>query len=86
VRPESYLPNPPAPAPIEPPLTYPWVIGQQHLSDGLVRVTFALPGLKRAVVTVPLAEWSEGRHLEVGRLLAEQAARDQPTERPPVEG
>lgn len=33
-------------------------------------VTFALPGLQRATITVPESEWLEGNHLPIGAHLA----------------
>ena len=52
--------------------TYPRVIDQRVGPDGTVRVTFSLPGLKRATVTVPLDAWLDGEHLRIHERLARQ--------------
>jgi hypothetical protein len=46
------------------------VIDQRPGSNATVLVTFALPGLRRATVTISEREWSEGNHLPIGAHLA----------------
>jgi hypothetical protein len=51
---------------------FPRVIHQEHDGNRGVLVTFALPGLRRAVVRVPFEAWANGEHLAVGRHLADR--------------
>jgi hypothetical protein len=46
------------------------VIDQRPGPNATVLVTFALPGLRRATVTVSEREWTEGNHLPIGAHLA----------------
>lgn len=52
----------------------PKVISNDPDDDGNVRVTFALPGLRRAIVTVPGARWLAGAHNRLGGELAAMIA------------
>jgi hypothetical protein len=61
---------PPAPRATRERLTYPWVLDQRQGPGNTMRVTFALPGLRQAVVTVPFDAWVDGDHLQVGAHLA----------------
>jgi hypothetical protein len=47
---------------------YPWVIDQRPGPNHTVRVTFALPGLRRAIVTVPESSWLNGEHIMASHL------------------
>lgn len=49
---------------------FPHIIHNDVQDDGTVLVTWALPGLSRAVVRVPLASWLEGHHQAQGRFLS----------------
>lgn len=49
---------------------HPHIIKHDIRDDGTVLVTWALPGLTRAVVRVPLASWLDGHHQPTGRFLA----------------
>lgn len=44
--------------------TYPRVIHQEPHGDNHMLVTFALPGLRRQRMLVPLDQWVDGRHLD----------------------
>lgn len=48
------------------------VIDQRPGPNHTILVTFALPGLQRAVITVPESEWMEGNHLPIGSHLAQR--------------
>ena len=48
----------------------PKVLWQSPGHSNTVTVTFALPGLRRADVSVPYDSWLEGHHLPVGAMLA----------------
>lgn len=67
------MPEPPAPAPGRDGPVYPWVLDQRPGADGMMLVTFALPGLRRATVSVPETVWLEGHHLAIGADLASSA-------------
>lgn len=51
---------------------HPHIIAHDVRDDGTVLVTWALPGLARATVRVPLASWLEGHHQPTGAALAAQ--------------
>lgn len=55
--------------------TYPRVIRQEDHGDGWVTVTFALPGLRRARVRMPYAEWVAGNHAGIHSALMGQLSR-----------
>ena len=57
----------------------PKIIHQTAPVDGLVRVTYALPGLQRATVSVPEGRWLVGGHLPVGKALTDLLTRLAPT-------
>lgn len=46
------------------------VVDQRPAGDGLVTVTYSLPGLVRAAVTVRAAAWREGEHHPLAAGLA----------------
>lgn len=62
--------GPPAPAPGRDGPSYPWVLDQRPGADGQMLVTFALPGLGRATISVPETVWLNGDHLAIGADLA----------------
>lgn len=57
--------------PVDPPADPPpKIIDNQHRPDGTVAVTWALPGLRRATLTVPERRWQVGGHSVLGKPLA----------------
>ena len=55
--------------------TYPRVIDQRPHGDNHMLVTFSLPGLVRAQMIVPLAEWIASGHLDCHDAMIAQAKR-----------
>ena len=53
----------------------PKVISNAPVGNGHVRVTYALPGLRRAQVAVPEVRWQVGGHGSIGTVLAERLAQ-----------
>jgi hypothetical protein len=52
----------------------PKILSNEPHPSGVVRVTYSLPGLNRAIVTVPDHRWVQGGHSPVGRALAANLA------------
>lgn len=63
------MPPPPA-HPVAGGEWFPHIIAHDVQDDGTVLVTWALPGLQRATVRVPLSSWLDGHHQPTGRFLA----------------
>ena len=55
---------------------YPQVLSQERSTGGTMLVTFALPGLRKAIIRVPFHSWLNGEHIAVGRRLAEHHPGD----------
>ena len=55
--------------------SYPRVIDQRPHGDNHMLVTFALPGLTRTKMIVPLAEWVASGHLDCHDAMIAQAKR-----------
>ena len=47
---------------------FPHVVDQRRQDDGTVLVTFAMPGLTRMTVRVPLTAWLNGEHTRIALL------------------
>lgn len=65
--------------------TYPRVIRQEKHGDNVQLVTFALPGLRRAKVWVPVTSWVNLEHLAVHNPMVAQLARLTPPLKPDSE-
>lgn len=65
------LGTPLAPVTAQPPK----IIAQTPTERGAVEVTYALPGLARAVVSVPEGRWLAGGHAPIQRALGPLLAR-----------
>lgn len=59
---------PPAPQPRAGGDWWPHVISQVRQDDNTVLVTFAMPGLHRMTVRVPLTSWINGEHMRFMQL------------------
>lgn len=53
----------------------PKILSNADDGRGGVRVTYSLPGLRRAEVTVPAYRWQDGHHVGIGRELARLVAQ-----------
>lgn len=65
--------------------TYPRVIRQDRHVSGAQLVTFAIPGLRRARVYVPYAQWLNLDHLAVHGPMMTQLERLMPPLQPDLE-
>lgn len=65
--------------------TYPRVIRQDKYGDGVQLVTFAIPGLRRVRVWVPVSQWINCDHLAVHGPMVAQLARLMPPLQPETE-
>lgn len=62
--------------------TYPRVIRQDNAGEGHMIVTFALPGLRRARMWVPIDRWVDGQHLDAHAAMMCQQQRERHPIRP----